>query len=91
MNPFHGFSPLPKRLRTLDILLVAVTPLLMVLLLEGYSRGGWKAVLLWLWQNPLMFLCNYALMLGVCLILSLLRSDRRAWRYRWRLACYARC
>ena len=76
MNPFHGFSPLPKRLRTLDILLVAVTPLLMVLLLEGYSRGGWKAVLLWLWQNPLMFLCNYALMLGVCLILSLLSSDR---------------
>ncbi|MEG0741054.1 MAG: LTA synthase family protein [Clostridia bacterium] len=63
-----------KILRALLFLILA--PLLLLLTFEGLSRDSLGEVFQWIVQSPLIFLCNAGLLLGLCLLFSIARSDR---------------
>lgn len=64
-----------RRERAASAALLLIVPLMLVLLLEGYSRNSFGSMVLWIWKNPFLFLCNYALMLSVYLLLYFFKKE----------------
>ncbi len=67
---------LPAGFRPLDAALTFAGPLFLLLMLEGYSRADFSAAFAWMAREPFLCAVNYGLFLGVCLLLSVIRSDR---------------
>lgn len=66
----------PRGYGPADWLLAFVGPLGLLWALEGFSRGDAGAVAVWAAQQPGLFLANYALYLGVGLLLCMLPARR---------------
>lgn len=67
----------PTRRRVLRCLAwYALAPLLMLTLLEGFSRMSLAGVFTWLTSYPLAFLYGLGLMLGLCLLPAWMKSAR---------------
>lgn len=67
---------LPERFGLGDAALTFFAPLLLLWLLEGFSRGGAVEALAWAARAPRMACVNYGLFLGLCLLIGAARSYR---------------
>ncbi|NLO85281.1 MAG: sulfatase-like hydrolase/transferase [Clostridiales bacterium] len=64
-----------KRERAASVALLFIVPLILILLLEGYSRNSFGSMVMWIRKSPFLFLCNYALMLSVYLMLYVFKKE----------------
>ena len=67
---------LPRGYRLADWLMAWVSPLCLLWLLEGFSRGSVGSVPAWAVSKPLLFGMNYALYAAPCLLMCLISSRR---------------
>ena len=67
---------LPRGYRLADWLMAWVSPLCLLWLLEGFSRGSVGSVPAWAVSQPLLFGMNYALYAAPCLLMCLIPSRR---------------